>query len=156
MPPIRLVLLSTAFLLSPAQLRSQTPASSIRDSVHIAIDRLIGSGGTFSGSHAAGSFTGDRGGFNLLYRVIEQGPDSVLMTLVECFTDTSATRVKYRGRPLSRGGLCYLALHNLAYRETDPDQNWPGNFFDFPTPDRLRAAQQAWREAVKKGWYSTL
>ncbi len=153
-------LVGIILLLAPTgvPLRVQAPGSNepVRDSVRVAIDSLVKRDGSFGSSHAAGDFTGDRGAFTLLYRLAERSTDSVLTALIDCFTDSTVTRVQYRGRSLSRGGTCYIMLHNLVYRETDPDAKWPGNFFEFPTPGRLRAARDAWREAVKRHWYSTL
>src|SRR5882762_1374942 len=109
-------------------LRAQSPGSNqrVRDSVRVAIDSLVSTHGSFGSSHAAGDFTGDRGAFTLLYRLAERSTDSVLTALIDCFADSTVTRVQYRGRSLSRGGTCYIMLHNLVYRETDPADKWPG------------------------------
>jgi hypothetical protein len=141
-------------LTTPGPLVAQTPLpGTVRDSVRLAIDRLAATGGTFDESYAAGDFTGEREPFTTLYRLTDRSADSVLTALVDCLTDSSSTPLQYGDRPLSRGATCYIVLHNLVYRETDPDDHWPGNFFGFPTPDRLREAQQAWRETIVHHWY---
>jgi hypothetical protein len=140
-------------LACPSLANAQASRRSIRDSVRLAIDQLVARPGTFGASYAAGDFEGDRTSFHILGRLTDQSPDSVLMPLVDCFTDSRPTHVRYKSRFLTRGGVCYLMLHNLVYRETDPEDNWPGNYFDFPTPTSLRAARTAWREAIRNHWY---
>jgi hypothetical protein len=135
-------------------LPAQQGGRPVADSVTTLIDHIAASEGSFSGSYAIGSFTGDRSPFDALFHLAEQSPDPVLSALTTCFTNQGPTRVRYMERRLSRGGLCYFALHNLAYRETEPEEHWPGNVFGFPTPAQLHAAQEAWREAIRKHWYS--
>ena len=151
-----MIWLFLAVSLRPLQAQKVGSEQLISDSVRVAIDSLVASRGSFEGSYTAGDFTGDRGGFDLLFRLSERRVDSVLTALVDCFTDSTVTHAQYRHANLSRGGLCYLALHSIVYRETDPEEDWPGNYFEFPDRAHLRAAQKAWREAVKNHWYNVL
>jgi hypothetical protein len=148
-----------ALVLALLAAKSLVPASAVcqtltpRDSVRTLIALLASADAAFDSSWTEGAFSGDKAPFVALRRLSEPAPDSVLMTLVDCFTDSSTTHIRYLGRALSRGGLCYLALHNLVYRETEPSEHWPGNYFGYPTLARLRAAQVAWRETVRRHWY---
>ena len=128
-------------------------AAQVRDSVRRAIDQLIATKGSFGDSSGGWRFYGDRAPFEILTRLTDQSPESVLTALVDCFTDSTPTQLEYVHRRVSRGGVCYFALHDLAYREVE---NWPGDFLGYPTLGRLRAAQRAWREAIRRHWYSTL
>jgi len=145
-----IVALSAPRLLSGQKSLAATP---VRDSVHQAIDQLIATKGSFGDSTGGWRFYGDRAPFEILTRLTDRSPDSVLTALVDCFTDSAPTQLEHLRRRISRGGVCYFALHDLAYREVE---NWPGDFLGFPTPRRLRAAQRAWREAIQRHWYSIL
>ena len=142
-------------LCAPSLLSGQqTPApAQVRDSVRRAVDQLLSTKGTFGDSSGGWRFYGGRGPFEILTRLTDRSPDSVLTALVDCFTDSTSTELEYLHRRVTRGGVCYMTLHDLAYREVE---DWPGNFLEFPTPRRLRAAQRAWREAIRRHWYSTL
>ena len=154
--PLEVTMIAVIFatILSSTSLQQQGSQPSVRDSVTHVVDQLAHAGGNFVGSLALGEFDGDKTPFRVLDALFESKADSVLLTLVDCFTDSTATRIRLRNLPITRGGLCYILLRNLVYRETDPDEHWPGNFVEHPTPRRLRAAQRAWREAVHRHWYS--
>ena len=139
-------------LASVGALHAQVQAH-IRDSVLAQVSVLASAPAAFRGSHAVGSFSGSRAPFNAVDRIFQRAADSVLVTLVDCMADTTATTVRYLDRALSRGGLCYLLLHNLVYHEDDDDE-WPGNYFGVPTRQRLLAAQRAWRPVVRRHAYS--
>jgi len=137
----------------PGQITGQG-AASVRDSVRRLVSSIAVSGGAFGASWAVGDFSGDRTPFVRLDSLFATQHDSVLYALVDCFTDTLPSRVRYKGRPVVRGAVSYLALRNLVYRETDPEDHWPGNIDGALTLPRLRAAQAAWREAIRRGWWS--
>ena len=151
------LLLATVCGLSVAtSTSSPAQASSVRDSVRILLDRALADTGSFGDLPAIGDFTGNKAPFTALFHLSETATDSVLLALADCFSDSSATRLRYQRQPLSRGGLCYLALHNIAYRETDPSEHWAGNYYGSLTAARLRAAQRAWRQTILRHWYNTL
>lgn len=145
-----------AIVCPSAQLWAQTRPTLTRDSVRVAINRIAAMPGHFGATPAAGDFSGDHIGFEMLSRLMNRQADSVLTALVDCVSDSATTKTMYHDQQVSRGGLCYLALHNLIYRETSPESHWPGNYFGALTPERLLAAQAAWREAIRLHSFSIL
>jgi len=151
------VVITIVFGLTVGMPRPSLPqANAVRDSVRVLLDRAAADTGSFGDLPALGDFTGDKAPFMALFHLSEAATDSVLLSLVDCFTDTRSTPLRYQHKALSRGGLCYLALHNIAYRETDPSEHWPGNYYGSLTPARLLAAQRAWRRAIRRHSYNTL
>jgi hypothetical protein len=117
--------------------------------------RLASTSGEFHGSWALGDFDGDKSAAQALQTFFDSQPnvagrDSVLIALIDEFTDTARAKAQYSGQRISRGAVAYFMLRNLIYRE---GLIWPGNLEDYPTSVRLRRAQIAWREAVQKHWY---
>jgi len=143
--------LTALVLLFPVAGRSQgrTPG----DSVAILVKELAAQHAQFKESHAIGDFTGNKTPFDALRALYEQAGEPVLLSLTNCFTDTHHTSLRYRNKPLSRGGLCYLMIHNLVYHEDD-DDDWPGNYFGPLSRRRLVAAQRAWRDVIHKHAYN--
>jgi len=149
-----LPLLTAALLASPRPGVGQATSPSVRSEVRVAIDQLAESPGAFGQGFAAGPQLGNRAPMKALDSLMARSPDSTLTALVGCFTETGATQLHYAGQRLSRGGACYAVLRNLAYREVDGA--WAGNIGGTLTTKRLRAAQLAWREAIKRHWYNVL
>ena len=143
--------LAVLVLLIP--LASQSQARSPSDSAAILVRQLAGQHAEFGKSPAIGGFTGNKAPFDALSALYEQAREPVLLALVNCFTDTRPTSLRYHSKPLSHGGLCYLMIHNLIYHEDD-DDDWPGNYFGPLTPRRLGAAQRAWRDVIRKHAYN--
>jgi len=131
--------------------QSRTPS----DSTRALIGQLGAQRAQFVESYAIGDFNGNKEPFDALRALFERSGDTVLVALVDRFTDTRRTSLRYKGRPLSRGGLCYLVLHNLVYHEDD-DDNWAGNYFGALSALRLRAAQRAWRNVIHTHHYNEL
>jgi len=149
---LKILVAVVAFGGAAARLPAQSPASA-RSSVASLVLRLASQGGNFAETWAAGDYDGDRAPFASLDTLFAGHPDSVLVSLVDCFTDSTPTTVRFQHRPVVRGAICYIYLQNLVYREIDPAEHWPGNFYEHPTMTRLRAAQRAWRQAVRRHWY---
>ena len=144
--------IAVVWLHAPPVKAQRVPST--RDSVARLVSHVARAGGNFPTSLAAGDYQGDKTPFEALQPLFDASPDSVLRALTDCFTDSSATRVTWEGKGMRRGAICYVFLRHLVYRETDPGKSWPGNFEGYPTPQRLRAAQSAWREAIRHHWYS--
>jgi hypothetical protein len=149
----RKVIVALALLLSLGARAYAQGADTLRQAVGHLVDSLAGHGGNFENTWAAGDYDGPKAPFHSLQVFFDAEPDSTLMALVDCFTDSESTQVQFRHHPVIRGALCYIFLQNLVYRETGPGEHWPGNFYDHPTLTRLRAAQRAWRQAVRRHWY---
>ena len=143
--------LAALVLLIPIAGRSQ--ARTTGDSAGILVRKLAAQHAEFGKSPAIGGFTGNKAPFDALTALYEQAGEPVLLALTNCFTDTRPTSLRYQSRPLSRGGLCYLMIHNLIYHEDD-DDDWPGNYFGPLTRRRLETAQRAWRDVISKHAYS--
>jgi hypothetical protein len=129
-----------------------------RRAVAVAVDSLAGQGGTFADVSRVGGYDRSLAPFHLIGKQFDaatvQTRDSILIALADCFTDSTATMVRIRDQPAVRGALCYMMLHSLVYREAG--DHWPGYIDGAPTMPRLRAAQRAWRTAVRRHWYITL
>ena len=134
-------------------LASQAQRRSPRDSTNMLIGQLAAQHAQFVESHAIGDFNGNKKPFDALGALFGQSEDSVLVALTDCFTDSRPTSLRYMRRPLTRGGLCYLMLHNLVYHEDD-DDNWAGNYFGMLSARRLAAAQRAWRHVIRMHYYN--
>ena len=132
---------------------SSARAQGVRDSAYVQIDELARQRAEFRRSHAIGDFTGNKAPFTSLSALFERHEDPVLVALTDCFSDPRPTTVRYAGHALTRGGLCYLALHNLVYHEDD-NVDWAGNYFGQLSRPRLLAAQRAWRQALRTRSYS--
>jgi hypothetical protein len=133
---------------------TQAQGRSVRDSTAVLVKQLAVQHAQFTASHAIGDFTGNKAPFDALFALYEKAGEPVLFALTDCFTDSRKTSLRYQGKPLSRGGLCYLMVHNLVYHEDD-DDNWPGNYFGSLSPKRLLAAQRAWRETIRRHAYNS-
>jgi hypothetical protein len=152
---IRALPVLTALLLSSPRLGiAQAKPADVRAHVRAAIDELTRSPGAFGGGFAAGPVLGNRTPMKALDSLVAQSPDATLTALVNCFPEVGATQLTYAGQKLSRGGVCYAVLRNLAYREVAG--TWAGNITGTLTAKRLRAAELAWREAIKRHWYNVL
>ena len=113
--------------LGAASTMAQRPSADIRDTVNAIISRVAARAGDFGKSYALGDFAGDRRPFQLLDTLVERNADSTLVALIDCFSDSTRSRVRYMGVPITRGGLCYLMLHNLVYHGRSSEE-WPGNY----------------------------
>lgn len=72
--------------------------------------------------------------------------------LIECISDQTASRVRFRGADVPVGVLCGMALHRIAYpsaRETDP--RWPGVVTPLIAPAALKDAREAWERELAAG-----
>jgi hypothetical protein len=127
---------------------------SVRDSTAFLLKQLAVQHAQFGPSPAIGDFTGNKAPFDALFALYEQAGEPVLLALTDCFTDSRRTSLRYKGNSLTRGGLCYLMVHNLVYHEDD-DDNWAGNYFGPLSPNRLLAAQRAWRTIIRKHAYDS-
>ena len=149
-----LPLLTTALLLSSQPGAAQARAADVRSHVRAAVDELARSPGAFGEGFAAGPIVGNRAPMRALDSLVARRPDATLTALVNCFRETGTTQLTYAGQKLALGGLCYAVLRNLAYREVAG--TWAGNISGTLTAKRLRAAELAWREAIKRHWYNVL
>jgi len=113
--------------------------------------------GEFSGSWALGEFTGDRA----FLAQVHEYDGSVVTRLVDCLDREELSKVKWQGRQISIGALCYAVLRNTAYFESydDPvwveehgqDAPWPGHLELDASPAELLNAQKAWEDVVQRG-----
>jgi hypothetical protein len=148
--PMKRYLLAALAVLLP--LTTQAQRRTPRDSTRVLIGQLAAQHAQFGASPAIGGFNGNKEPFDALSALFENSGDTVLVALTDCFTDSRPTALRYKGRPLSRGGLCYLMLHNLVYHEDDDDK-WAGNYFGVLSARRLAAAQRAWRRIIRMHYY---
>jgi hypothetical protein len=143
-----------AVLVCLVPLATQGQDRSVRDSTALLLKQLAVQHAEFKGRPAIGDFTGNKAPFDALLALYEQAGEPVLLALTDCFTDPHRTSVRYKGKLLTRGGLCYLMVHNLVYHEDD-DDNWPGNYFGPLSPEKLLAAQRAWRTIIREHAYDS-
>ena len=151
---VRMTRYYAAVLVCLVPLATQGQNRSVRDSTALLVKQIAVQEAEFTPSHAIGDFTGNKAPFNELFALYERAGEPVLVALTDCFTDTVRTSLRYEGRLLTRGGLCYLMVHNIVYHEDD-DDNWPGNYFGPLSPKRLLAAQRAWRTIIRKHAYNS-
>jgi hypothetical protein len=149
------ITLATALAVTTASARTARAqgADAVRDSVRDVVHRLATQGGDFATSWAEGSYSGSRMPFTVLHTLFDAHSDLVLNALIDGFGDTTLAWVTYRQQPITQGAVRYILLVNLVYHEDDHD-DWPGYIFDQPTPERLIAAQRAWRDVVRRHAWS--
>jgi hypothetical protein len=133
-----------------------------------AVDGQSRSGSAAELTHALGEVTGtyvwrddlDRYDYSEKLKleeiVSDRRQEDVVAALVECLDDPSLSRSLIEGRQVAVGLVCYQALTQQVYYEpTAPDGDiaveWPGHVSPKATPDEMRAAKGAWRQAANAG-----
>jgi hypothetical protein len=143
---------------------AETAVADQTDSAQDSLSILLQALWTTKGSFVGRDFSGHRAAFRNLSTYADQSSanaDTVVSRLVECMDRTELSEATSLGVPVSRGMMCYQALRWIAYYEAVDEHGeltgeWVGHVELNATPAEMKAAQDAWREVVRKHSYSLL
>lgn len=99
-------------------------------------------------------FSGNRAVFSSFNRF----KDSALVRLVDCLDRTDPVAATANGEPVALGFMCYKALEQVAYYESDYEDpttevGWPGILDADASETQLIAAKRAWQKVVTERSY---
>lgn len=124
--------------------------------------KLIGALLNIDGSYAINAAT-KKIEFNNKVKLAETvssiAPEKLVPQLIACMDDERNSKVKYRGKAVPLGMLCYEALTFTVYYEPtdargDVAKHWPGYLKSGDISlAGLRAAKRAWEEVARKKAY---